>query len=188
MIALLIVSILLTLTLGGCLSNPQILLEGGFEGGMGKWQVGTDLPIDPNTGEEVQASATISNERSRGGAISLNMTIDGRQDDGTIWIQMPLSVGRIGKVDLEVNFWIHSEWESFNLIAHVVGFMGDNEPVGESSFLRLGSANPARGWNQFGLSGDVETLDGEVWVAMGISVAWETWMTYFIDDVLVNVR
>lgn len=34
----------------------------------------------------------------------------------------------------------------------------------------------------------VSVTEGELWVALGISVAWETLLEYFIDDIRVEVR
>lgn len=185
-LALVIAIALLAIAFGGCVSGPETILQDDFEQGMGNWEVEMDLPIDPETDEPVQASASISTELARSGEASIDITIDGRQDDGTVWIMRSVEVPS-GTVDMRLTFFVHSEWESFNVIAHVVAFIGNDRPVNESSFERVGQANPAAGWNEFALEKDLSS-DGEIWIAVGITVAWETWMTYFIDDISLDTK
>jgi hypothetical protein len=182
--ALVLATVLMAIAFGGCVSSSEIILKDGFEQGMGDWELGMDLPIDPETDMPVQASAAISNERARSGDASVNLTIDGRQDDGTVWIMRSITVPSDGAINLKISFFVYSESESFNTIAHVVAYIGDDQPVNESSFEKLGPANPIEGWNEFVLEKKLDS-NGEIWIAVGISVAWETWMTYFIDDLNV---
>ncbi|NYT12618.1 MAG: hypothetical protein GKC03_08765 [Methanomassiliicoccales archaeon] len=182
--ALVLATTLMAITFVGCVSSPEIILQDGFEQGMGDWAVGMDLPIDPETDIPVQASVAISSERARSGEASINITIDGRQDDGIVWVMRSITVPSDGAIDLKISFFVYSESESFNTIAHVVAYIGDDQPVNENSFEKLGPANPAEGWNEFHLENKLDS-DGEIWIAVGISVAWETWMTYFIDDISV---
>ena len=181
---LVLATVLMAIAFGGCVYSLEIILQDGFEQGMDDWEVGMDLPIDPETDMPVQASVAISSERARNGDASMNLTIDGRQDDGTIWIMRSIAVSSNGAINLKISLFVYSESESFNTIAQVVAYIGDDQPVNESSFERLGPANPAEGWNEFVLEKKLDS-DGEIWIAVGISVAWETWMTYFIDDLKV---
>ncbi len=65
--------------------------------------------------------------------------------------------------------------------------MGVNEPIDEYSLHRMGVANPRAGWNPYILKESIFTEREGVWVAIDITVAWETWMTYWIDDVAVSI-
>jgi hypothetical protein len=176
-----------SIALSGCVSFSQVILEEDFETGMGQWEEGRDLPIDPETGEPLNASISIV-EWGRNGQ-SLLMTIDGRQDDGTLWIQTRQEVNRTGEIVVEIEFYLYCENASFNIIAHPVAFAGTSPPVGEDSFHKLGNANPEAGWNLFTV--EITLTMGEqdeLHIALGITVAWETWMSYAIDDVRVTIR
>lgn len=114
--------------------------------------------------------------------------IDGRQDDGTVWIERKLSVKTNSKIQVTVSFDFYSESESFNVIASVVGFAGSSNPEVEAEFTVLGQANEVSGWKRYTHTATLNTgSSGEVWVAIGISVRWETEMTYNLDDLKVTI-
>jgi hypothetical protein len=181
-VTLVLATTLVAIAFGGCISSSETILQEGFEHGISKWEAGMDLPNDPETDVPVFASAAISTKLARSGEASMNITIDGRQDDGTVWIMRSVDFQSNEVIDLRIGFFVYSESESFNTIAHVVAYIGNDQPVNESSFERLGPANPAEGWNEFILEKKID-FNGEMWIALGISVAWETWMTYYIDDI-----
>ena len=52
----------------------------------------------------------------------------------------------------------------------------------------MGVANEVAGWKNYAYTADLNTdSNGEAWVAVGISVRWETYMTYYIDDVKMEI-
>ncbi len=104
----------------GTLTSRRVILKEGFEGGMDGWEAGMDLPLDPETDEPVHAQASISHRVSKTGNASLELTIDGRQDEGTLWIQRYIELERTGDLLMEVSFQLYCEHESFNTIAHAV--------------------------------------------------------------------
>ncbi|MFP4545756.1 MAG: hypothetical protein ACLFPN_02780 [Methanomassiliicoccales archaeon] len=62
---------------------------GGLEedfSGLGEWEVGMDLPVDRDTGRPVDARVYLTHDRYRSANASVEMTIEGWQDDGTVWI------------------------------------------------------------------------------------------------------
>jgi hypothetical protein len=61
-------------------------------------------------------------------------------------------------------------------------------PVEEAEFTHKEPADKAKGWRRYQFTMPVASTAGELWVALGISVAWETVLEYFIDDVRVEVR
>ena len=70
------------------------------------------------------------------------------------------------------------------MIAAVVGFAGTYNPEVEADFTVIGQANEASGWKRYSHTATLDTgSNGEVWVAVGISVRWETEMVYIVDDV-----
>jgi len=64
----------------------------GFEGGFTGWSRASDVPQDPNNLKNPVAwMITRSTERAVAGSASLRYYLDGRQDDGTIWIVRGIS-------------------------------------------------------------------------------------------------
>lgn len=119
---------------------------------------------------------------------SAEFFIDGKQDDGTIWLERKINVTANAQLRVSVSFWLYSEQESFNTIAAVVAYAGTAKPAVEEDFAVLGAANEAAGWKKYVYTSTLNTdSSGEVWVAFGISVRWETYMTYYIDDVKIEV-
>jgi hypothetical protein len=92
------------------------------------------------------------------------------------------------QIRIEISFEFYSEQESFNVIARVCAYAGVSNPEVEDDFGILGPANEVAGWKKYTYAPTVHTgFEGEVWVAVGITVAWETEMTYNIDDLRVTV-
>jgi len=162
----------------------------GFENGLEDWMPDADVPQDPNRpGESVAWSIEVAGNVSFAGNKSALLYIDGLQDDGTIWLERKISTQPNAVKNVSVSFQFWSETESFNEIAVVVGYVGIENPEAEEDFEILGGANQAEGWKAYSFSSQVETDgSGDVYVALGISVRWETHMTYFIDDIAITVE
>jgi hypothetical protein len=61
-------------------------------------------------------------------------------------------------------------------------------PQVEADFQVLGAANLVSGWRAYSLSNEIFTTNtGEVYVALGISVRWETELIYFADNAEINI-
>jgi len=161
----------------------------GFEENFGRWIGDADVPPDPNNpGSLVDWNVSRVTSPVKSGQYSVEFYIDGRQDDGTVWIERKLSVKTNSKIQVKVSFDFYSESESFNVIASIVGFAGTSNPEVEADFTVLGQANEVSGWKSYTHTATVNTgSSGEVWVAIGISVRWETEMTYNLDDVKVTI-
>lgn len=161
----------------------------GFEEDFGGWIGDADVPPDPNNpGSLVDWNGSRVTSPVKSGQYSVEFYIDGRQDDGTVWIERKLSVKTNSKIQVTVSFDFYSESESFNVIASVVGFAGSSNPEVEADFTVLGQANEVSGWKRYTHTATLNTgSSGEVWVAIGISVCWETEMTYNLDDVKVTI-
>ena len=168
--------------------NPIIYNE-GFEEDFGGWIGDADVPPDPNNpGSLVDWNVSRVTSPVKSEQYSVEFYIDGRQDDGTVWIERKLSVKTNSKIQVTVSFDFYSESESFNVIASVVGFAGSSNPEVEADFTVLGQANEVSGWKRYTHTATLNTgSSGEVWVAVGISVRWETEMTYNLDDVKVTI-
>lgn len=161
-----------------------------FEDGLSDWTPSSDVPEDPNRpGQLINWKIESANNVSYSGNKSILFYIDGLQDDGTIWIKNKLSSDPnvIRNVTVSFQFW--SETESFNELAVVVGYIGNETAEVEEDFQVVGAANQAEGWKNYSFSSEVQTdSSGDIYVALGISVRWETHMTYFIDDVNITIN
>jgi hypothetical protein len=169
--------------------NPFTLKE-DFEDGFGDWVIDTDVPPDPNNlNQTVEWYITRTTGTTHSGQYTIKLIIDGRQDDGTLWLERNFVTPRNVQVKVTVSFWLYSEEESFNTIAAVVGYSGTHNPETEEDLEVLGAANQVAGWKLYSFETTVNTgLGGEVWVALGISVRWETLMTYYVDDIEIVIR
>jgi hypothetical protein len=159
----------------------------GFEAGLAAWSAGADVPPDPNRpGELVEWSITESQEQAFEGTTSARYFLDGRQDDGTIWLVRSFDVLPDADHDVRLVFRLWSETESFNDIARVAAYAGATEPTLEADFDLSRRANDAAGWVEYAYDFAVRSdATGRVFVAFGISAVFETEMTYFVDDVEV---
>ncbi len=158
-----------------------------FEAGFGGWIPDADVPIDPNTGEPVDWNVTRSTDVSSSGMHSLKFFIDGRQDDGAVWIERKMLL-KEGARRVNITFDLYSGAESFNTIAVVCAYAGFEDPEHEADLAVLAPANEVAGWKRYSLAVNVDCGKAqEVWVAAGISVRWETCMTYYLDDIIVEV-
>jgi len=70
----------------------------------------------------------------------------------------------------------------------VCAYSGVSNPEIEDDFVVLGSANEVAGWKEYTHTTNFDTgSSNEMWVAVGITVGWETEITYNIDCVKVTV-
>jgi len=166
----------------------QTIFSYDFENGLGDWAIGAQVPKDPLTGEPVAWKIEPTTDESVSGNFSIQLYIDGVQDDGTIWIERKLSLQAnfARRVNVSFQFWSGSD--SFNTIAEVVCYVGEKSPKEEADFQVLGTANQVSGWKTYSFSSLAKTGNkGEIYIALGISVRWEAEMTYFVDDVTLNL-
>lgn len=169
--------------------NPQIKSD-DFEKGFGEWITDADVPADPNSpGKPITWNITHTTDVAHSGRYSLKFFIDGVQDDGTIWIERKIGVKKNTRVQVKVSFELYSENESFNTIAVACTYVGIRNPEVEDDFIVLGPANEVAGWKRYSYKTILDTgPSDEVWLSVGITVRWETQMTYYIDDVEIEVR
>lgn len=166
----------------GC-SSPQHgdgidFRNGSFENGLAEWVPGSDVPEDPNTGNLVAHAVTESPAQASDGAWSVELFIDGRQDDGTIWVQQQADLADVDTLAFDV----YSPAESFNTITKVAAYAGPNpsKPLTESDFDTRRPVEDQAGWRTQEYPAP---HDGTGLVAVGISVVWETEVTRYVDNV-----
>ena len=174
--------------------NPELQPEqttffDDFENDFGNWTIGSHVPEDPNNpGHRVEWHVERSSNHSFSGKNSVLFWIDGRQDDGTIWITRKLTLEPNSEKSVNISFQLWSGEESFNTLAAVVGYIDENKPQAETDFQVLGAANQVSGWKAYSLSNGIVTNNtGEVYVALGISVRWETELIYFADSIEITI-
>lgn len=169
--------------------SPLVYVE-SFENDFDGWIADADAPLDPNNpGHLVNWNVSRVASLAHSGEYSVELCIDGRQDDGTVWIEKKISVENKRQIHVTISFEFYSEQESFNIIAGVCTYIGVSDPEVEDDFLVLGSANEVAGWKEYNHAATLHIgSSNEVWVAVGITVRWETEMTYNIDDVRVTIR
>ncbi|MCP8305125.1 MAG: hypothetical protein H3Z50_06660 [archaeon] len=163
--------------------KPSMFTE-SFEKGFGGWMIDSDVPLDPNTGDDVFWDVSRTDSVSYSGSYSLNLSIDGRQDEGTVWIERWILVKPSSNVQVKISFQLFSEFESWNDIAGVCAYVGTYDPEVEADFTPLGKANQVSDWKEYSYVKNLNTgSNDEIWVALGITVLWETHMSYNIDDI-----
>jgi hypothetical protein len=170
-------------------ADEPIVFQERFEETLDRWQKGFDLPEDPERpGQPVDWAIEISPEQAARGKSSARFFLDGKQDDGTIWLARPFNVAPDQALRLRLTFDLWSESESFNTLAMVAAAADSRPPVAEGDFDVSQPANQVTGWKTYAYTFEVRSgPEGQVWVAFGISAVWETPMTYFVDDVRVEV-
>jgi hypothetical protein len=186
----LVIGILLILGFVAWFFYPKpIVYDESFEHDFGGWTEDAQVPMDPNNpGHPVAWEVSRTTSMSYSGQYSLELHVDGRQDDGTVWIEKKIAVKNNSPIQVTVSFEFYSEQESFNVIAGVCASARLSDPEVEEDFIVLGPANEVAGWNGYTYATTLHTgTRGELWVALGITVRWETEMAYNIDNVRVTI-
>lgn len=161
--------------------TPQAALDNGsFEDGLTGWTVGMDLPTDPNVegDQPVESDVSVSTDHAVDGDHACALFIDGRQDDGTLWVQQRAVLDDTDR--LAVDFY--SQEESFNIITKAAAYAGPDpdRTLTETDFDTSAAIEDHAGWKTYEY--DI-SHDGIGLVAVGISVVWETELTRYLDDV-----
>lgn len=168
-----------------------ITFADGFEAGAGNWQPAADVPADPNNpGQTVAWNIAASPARAFRGQYSALFSLDGRQDDGTIWLERRFNLDPSTDYTVEITLVLWSESESFNTLARVVSYAGGAKAQREADFnvAEQPAANLSAGWRSYDFRYDTSSsTGGYLWVAFGISAVWETQLSYFIDEVQVRI-
>ncbi|MFB6130090.1 MAG: hypothetical protein ABEJ28_04615 [Salinigranum sp.] len=150
-----------------------------FESGLDGWTPGRDVPTDPNTGRPVASRVAVSSDRAASGDRSLALSIDGRQDDGTVWVQQRVDFSGVTALAVSV----YAPGESFNTITKVAAYAGPTPAGGtlrEELFDTTRPVEDHAGWKTYEYA---VGADGAGLLAVGVSVVWETEVTRYLDDV-----
>lgn len=197
------------LALAGCAASDTegpVTVSEDFEKGIRTWETGADIPQDPNRpGENVSWNIDVTREQAASGSYSVNYTLDGNQDDGTIWLVRGLQVEANQAYGANVTVSAWSSSASDNTLAHLVAFLGPDRPIEEEDFPASGEVtnrssatergglreplDQQAGWRAYSFGWTAPpTEEGRLWVAVGISAVWETQLTYFVDDLEIQLE
>lgn len=185
--------------------GSEVVVETSFEDGLKGWTKNSDVPEDPNEpGAKVDWRIVPSRNHSHTGEWGVEFFLDGRQDDGTIWITQPVRIEAQQAYRANVSVWAWSPSESFNTTAHLVMHLGFKAPNSEGDFPAPGEnttadgnasagglrepLNQKEGFKRYSFGWTVPASEARtVYMAVGISAVWETEMTYSIDDLRIEL-
>jgi hypothetical protein len=128
-----------------------------------------------------------STQQAKSGTHSLKATLNGLNDDGTIWMERQFNFGANTEATVTVTFWLWSESEADINTWPVVAFIGKRNPETEDHMTIVGQTDRKAGWARYEFTRTVSTgATGNVWVAFGFGATWESERTYFMDSVRVE--
>ena len=128
-----------------------------------------------------------STQQAKSGSHSLKGTLNGLNDDGTIWMERQFSFAPNTQATVVLSFWLWSEQEADINTWPVVGFIGKRNPETEENFSIVGQTERKAGWARYELTRTLSTgATGKVWVAFGFGATWESERSYFLDSVRVE--
>jgi hypothetical protein len=156
-----------------------------FETGFGSWTPDSDGLVRDWS---IKRENALSHQRPPvDGAWQLSFYLDGRNDDGTIWIERTIDLPA-GDVGLTMTFWLSSASQGSVNTWPVVAYAGEKNPSLESDFTSVGHTEQAVGWTQYKYGNKFSNKAATtIYVAVGISATWETERTYPVDLVEITV-
>lgn len=154
--------------------------NGSFEEGLTRWRTGRALPTDPNADGSVPVDSDVwvTDDQASDGERSLALFVDGRQAEGTLWVEQPTDL--TDAETLAVDYY--SEQESFNTVTKAAVYAGPvpDQSLTAAAFDTTRPVEDHAGWQTYEYDVD---QDGLGLVAVGITVAWETEVTRYLDNV-----
>ena len=152
-----------------------------FESGMGAWQADTD-------GRARAWQIYRTTDQSVDGSYALGLYLDGRNDDGTIWIERKFTARPNATVSVSASFWLYSATSGDVNTWPVVGYAGNHDPETTADIRSVVGVLNKKGWTQYTFTRKVATdSTGTVWVAAGIWATYETIRTNYLDLVETSI-
>lgn len=131
---------------------------------------------------------------------SVRLDIDGRHDDGSVWLLASIPVSSLGSPgtehSLSISGWVWSSIQSNINVWPIIAAIGENEPSSnetkqEEDFTKIGYTEEKAGWTEYTLEEVRFTFPNKkeslIYFAFGISVTWETLRTYWIDYLTIKI-
>ncbi len=168
---------------------PSVTYVESFERGFGGWRPDHHIHCEAEDPPcPFDWSIDRSTEQARDGRYSLRGFLDGRWDDGSIWVERPVDVRRAREVTLEVGFWLWSQQQSDVNTFPVLAFADRHDPEAEADFAIVGQTDQVAGWHRYTYRQTFcSGWSRQAWVAFGFGATWETARTYFLDLAEVTV-
>ena len=155
--------------------------DNSFEGWEWQWDIWEDADYI------VPGEVTLSDVHGYNDDVSLKFDMgNGAGDNGTLWIEKAFTISANTPTEVSVSFQLWNDF--YNPVNRfiVTGCISDLNPEVQDDFTFIGETNTAYGWVQHGYQQTVTSSSGQVWVGVGIGVAWEGPFTYWIDSVEVS--
>ena len=112
---------------------------------------------------------------------------DGFGDDGTLWIEKQFAVSTTMPTHIDLDFQLFNLFQGDFGTFEVKAAISTENPKQQADFTTIGSTDTAEGWVPFCMTKAIITSpSGQVWVALGIRVSFETHRDYWIDHVIVS--
>lgn len=131
---------------------------------------------------------------------SVRLDIDGRHDDGSVWLLASIPVISLrlpGTIhSLEISGWVWSAVQSNVNVWPIIAAIRESRPSSnetkqEEDFERIGYTEEKSGWTEYTLRKRKFILPDEpesiIYFAFGISATWETQRTYWIDYLTIKI-
>ncbi len=179
--------------------DDEALLRDGFEAGLGGWLPNAHIGPEQDV-EDFEWEIRRSNERAASGDWSLEVFTEGDHDDGTAWVTAELSPGDAEAFEVSFEAW--SESESFNVLRHVVSYLGPEAPTAEGDFPDPGQNSTnvdgapygglreplhlAEGWREYRFTWEPASVPETLFLSLGVTVVWEADATHYLDSVRVE--
>lgn len=171
----------LALTVAALVFTPAGSGE-SFEQDMGGWEADTD-------GKARDWRIYRTTDQAVDGTTGLGYYLDGRNDEGTIWVERAFSAPRNATVTVSASFWLHNTHLGHVNQWMVAGYAGTGNPETERDMMPpIDRTNAKPGWIKYSFTKKVQTdATGMVWIAGGIRATWEGRRTYHFDLVETSI-
>lgn len=155
----------------------------GFEFGFGDWIYDFDTPMEYPTGRNRLSLMHPTREVVFKGKQALYAYLDGRGDDGTVWIERSVPVPRNTDVDVELSFAFGTKAD---LATAVMYFIDIYDPEVELDFTDVAMAN---GWKVYTFTKSLNTEDrNRLFFGAGFSARWELELSKYLDEFRITVK
>ena len=164
-----------------------------FETSLDGWIGDADNLVGENDSIAVDWNVTRIKENPYKGNYSICLKIDGFHDDGAVWIEKSFFVENDNHryKFVKVSFYFFSDNTGMNSRALIFASINTTNPSIEEDFddkiTMITSDSYLDGWYKLSVSAKILPQD-QIWIAIGIKVAWETLLEFYIDNVSVRIR
>lgn len=155
----------------------------GLQSGFGGWTADADVPFDPNIDLCRQWHIVGTRTEAYEGHGSLQLYFDGRSDDGTIWVERWFPVDPNTTINVDLSFAFGKTSNQATSPVYAIGFA---DPEVEEDFTRLTLGS---GWQIYNAHKTLATgANSRLWVAVGLTVTWESEVVHYLDRITLSVQ